>query len=79
MCLLLQLTSPRQCYVCVAGGDGTIGWVLNTIDKLKVKNPPAIAIIPLGTGNDLARALGYGSGSDSSENVANLMHRIGKN
>jgi len=73
-----QLTSPTQCYVLACGGDGTIGWVLNTIDKMKLSTPPAIAIFPLGTGNDLARTLGYGSGSDSSEDVSLAMERIEK-
>ena len=44
-------------------------WVLNTIDKMNLSNPPAIALFPIGTGNDLARSVGYGAGSDSSENV----------
>ena len=44
-------------------------WVLNTVDKMNLLNPPAIALFPIGTGNDLARSLGYGAGSDSSENV----------
>jgi hypothetical protein len=44
-------------------------WVLNTIDKMGLENPPAVALFPLGTGNDLARSLGYGAGSDSSESV----------
>jgi len=73
-----HLTSPTQCYVLACGGDGTIGWVLNTIEKMKLATPPAIAIFPLGTGNDLARALGYGSGSDSSEDVSLVMQRIEK-
>ena len=45
---------------------------------MKLSTPPAIAIFPLGTGNDLARALGYGSGSDSSEDVSRVMTEIGK-
>ena len=44
-------------------------WVLNTIDNLNLKQLPLIVLLPLGTGNDLARSLGYGPGEDSSINV----------
>jgi len=73
-----QLASPTTCYVLACGGDGTIGWVLNTADKMKLATPPAVAIFPLGTGNDLARTLGWGAGSDSSEDVCEAMARIEK-
>lgn len=44
-----------QLRVLVAGGDGTVGWVLSTLDSLKWTTYPPIALMPLGTGNDLAR------------------------
>jgi len=95
----LRLFVPEvEPVVVVAGGDGTIGWVLNSIDKMmdeqarddqkKKKangqdpsntsfiNHPALALVPLGTGNDLGRSLGYGPGLDASANVREIMQDI---
>ena len=44
-----------------------IRWVLNTIDGLHLPNPPVLALLPLGTGNDLGRTLGYGAGGDTHD------------
>ncbi|KAF8389323.1 hypothetical protein HHK36_026017 [Tetracentron sinense] len=49
--------------VMVAGGDGTVGWVLGSLAELHKQNRlpvPATGIIPLGTGNDLSRSFGWG-------------------
>ncbi|XP_031097805.1 diacylglycerol kinase 7-like [Ipomoea triloba] len=49
--------------IVVAGGDGTVGWVLGCLGELHAmgREPvPPTGIVPLGTGNDLSRSFGWG-------------------
>lgn len=45
--------------IIVAGGDGTFSWVATSVDKKNLTHVNLV-LIPLGSGNDMSRALGWG-------------------
>lgn len=64
---LQAFSGCRNLRILCCGGDGTAGWLLETMDQMNWDSSrPPVAVLPLGTGNDLARCLRWGSGFDGS-------------
>ncbi|KAH9628869.1 hypothetical protein HF086_001104 [Spodoptera exigua] len=78
---LFRHFAPLRVLVC--SGDGSVGWVLQEVDKLdmhanihtSLQRQVQTAVLPLGTGNDLARVLGWGASCDDAANLQVLIER----
>ncbi|XP_050307383.1 diacylglycerol kinase eta isoform X2 [Anthonomus grandis grandis] len=70
---LFRHFDPFRILVC--SGDGSVGWVLSEIDKFDMNKQCQVAVLPLGTGNDLARVLGWGASCDSDAHLPHLLEK----
>ncbi|XP_076435509.1 diacylglycerol kinase delta-like isoform X2 [Babylonia areolata] len=62
--------------ILICGGDGSIGWVLSEIDKLDLHKQCQVGVLPFGTGNDLARVLGWGAAFDDDTMLPAALERL---
>lgn len=70
----------KRLKIIVAGGDGTASWLLGVVSDLKLAQPPPIATVPLGTGNNLPFSFGWGKknpGTDS-RSVKSFLNQVKK-
>jgi diacylglycerol kinase (ATP) len=65
--------------ILACGGDGTVGWVLSALDlsQMQYMDFVSVGVIPLGTGNDMARFLGWGVGY-RGESLAPVIQSLAK-
>jgi hypothetical protein len=54
--LLAHQNSSNKLRILCCGGDGTVNWILKEMGKLNMSHVP-IAVVPMGTGNDLVKTL----------------------
>ncbi|KAJ6661670.1 hypothetical protein lerEdw1_013192, partial [Lerista edwardsae] len=62
--------------ILVCGGDGSVGWVLSEIDQLNLHKQCHLGVLPLGTGNDLARVLGWGGSCDDDTQLPQILEKL---
>ncbi|XP_044732389.1 diacylglycerol kinase epsilon isoform X2 [Chrysoperla carnea] len=65
-----------SCRLLVAGGDGTVAWILNIIHNMGLEPPPAVGILPLGTGNDLSRVFGWGKATTANLDTSIILNQL---
>ncbi|XP_047951377.1 diacylglycerol kinase 5-like [Salvia hispanica] len=70
----------KKLRIIVAGGDGTAAWLFGVVSDLKLSQPPPIATVPLGTGNNLPFAFGWGKRNPETDrdSVLAYLDQVGK-
>ena len=64
--------------ILACGGDGTVGWILQCLDKFNLHKKATIIVVPLGTGNDLSRVLGWGAACNDDAKLEGILEDIPK-
>ena len=64
--------------IMACGGDGTIGWILQCLDKFSLHKKASTLVVPLGTGNDLSRVLGWGAACNDDAKLDGILEEVTK-
>ena len=64
--------------IMACGGDGTIGWILQCLDKFNLHKKASTLVVPLGTGNDLSRVLGWGAACNDDAKLDGILEDVTK-
>ena len=62
--------------VVVCGGDGSAGWIMDSISQSYKGLHVPLGMLPLGTGNDLAQVLGWGAGHTLDDDLSKFLRRV---
>jgi hypothetical protein len=74
---LLKLDSVKNLRIIIGGGDGSISSFIECLGpKINSSDKCVFGVIPLGTGNDLSRALNFGGCINVKEIQSNFSHFI---
>ena len=70
--------SCKSFQILACGGDGTVGWILQCLDKFNLHKKATTIVVPLGTGNDLSRVLGWGAACNDDAKLEGILEDIPK-
>jgi hypothetical protein len=74
--LELHRTYGNQSLVVCCGGDGTIRWIMDEANELKINEDLTYCLIPLGTGNDLVNHVIQTNYNSSSFSTAQRFYSV---